>query len=325
MKAIIISEPGGPEVLKLGELADLVPGPTELLVQVRATALNRADTLQRRGMYPAPPGASPILGLEMAGEIAAIGSEVSGWRVGERVMALLAGGGYAEQVIIPAEMAVHIPEILSFEEAGATPEAFLTAYLNLFMLGDLKVGQGVLVHAGGSGVGTAAIQLARLAKAKVFTTVGSPEKVEGCLKLGADRAINYKAEDFAQVIQTETDGQGVNLILDFIGAPYYESNIASLAINGRLVLIGQLGGGKVQADLGLLMRKRLHITGTTLRAQPLEAKIEITRRFCEFGLAGLAAGNLKPVVDRVFPLAEAAEAHRYMEAGQNFGKIVLKV
>ncbi len=325
MKAIVVDAPGGPEVMKVGEIAEPVAGPDDLLVRVRATALNRADILQRRGMYPPPPGAPATLGLEMAGEVEAIGVHCSGWQVGERVMALLSGGGYAEKVVIPAAMAVRVPENMSFEEAGATPEAFLTAYLNLFMLGELAAGQAVLVHAGGSGVGTAAIQLAKAAGATVFTTVGSADKAARCRELGADFAINYKETQFADEIQAKTNGRGVNLILDFIGAPYYESNVAALALEGRLVLIGQLGGGKIQADLGLIMRKRLHITGTTLRSQSLERKIEITRRFCDFGLAGLADGSLKSIVDKVFPLTEAAEAHKYMEEGRNFGKIVLKV
>lgn len=325
MKAIVIGTPGGPEVMKIGELPDPVPGPDELLVRTRATALNRADVLQRRGMYPPPPGAPATLGLEMAGEVEAVGPGVSGWQPGERVMALLGGGGYAEKVTIPAAMAMRIPDNLSFEEAAGVPEAFLTAYLNLFMLGELQAGQTVLVHAGGSGVGTAAIQEAKAAGATVFTTVGSDEKAQRCRELGADLAINYKTEDFVHRVQQETGGQGVNIILDFVGAPYFEANIAALGLNGRLILIGQLGGGKAQLDLGTIMRKRLVITGTTLRSQTLERKIEITRRFAESGLSRLADGSFKPVIDKIFPLAEAPAAHIYMEEGRNFGKIVLKV
>lgn len=324
MNAIVIDQPGGPEVMKIGEIPDPSYGPDELLVRIRAASLNRADVLQRMGMYPPPPGAPATLGMEMAGEVEAVGVNCSGWQVGDRVMALLGGGGYAEKVAVPAGMAVRIPERLSFEEAGGVPEAFLTAYLNLFMLGELQAGQRVLIHAGGSGVGTAAIQLAKVAGATVFTTVGGADKAERCRDLGADVVINYKEEEFSKKVQAETNGQGVNLILDFVGAPYYEGNVNVLALEGRLILIGQLGGGKVQADLGLIMRKRLHITGTTLRSQTPERKIEITRRFCEFGLSGLADGSIKPVIDKVFPLAEAAEAHRYMEEGRNFGKIVLK-
>ncbi|HEX2910337.1 MAG TPA: NAD(P)H-quinone oxidoreductase [Chloroflexia bacterium] len=326
MKAIIVKEPGGPDVLTWQETPDLQPKPDELLVRVHATAINRADLLQRLGMYPPPPGASPILGLEMAGEILKVGSEVKGdWQPGQRVMALLSGGGYAEQVTFPATQAMSVPDNLSYEEAAAIPEAFLTAYLNLFVLGDLRAGQTVLIHAGGSGVGTAAIQLAREAGATVLVTAGSAEKLERCKELGATGLINYKEGPFDQAVAQLTNKQGVNLILDFIGANYFEQNLTSLAMNGKLLLIGQMSGGKAQVDLGSIMRRRLHVTGTTLRARTVEEKAELTSQLSEFALQRFASGKLKAVVDRVFPIQEAAEAHRYMESNQNFGKIVLRV
>ncbi|MDB5078672.1 MAG: putative Quinone oxidoreductase [Chloroflexi bacterium] len=326
MKAIVVREPGGPEVLEWRDAPEPQLQPNELLVRVRASAVNRADMLQRRGAYPPPPGASPILGLEMAGEVLEVGAACGAqWQPGQRVMALLAGGGYAEKVAVPAVHAIPIPENLSFEEAAAIPEAFLTAYLNLFGLGELKSGQTVLVHAGGSGVGTAAIQLAREAGAAVFVTAGSADKLERCRQLGATGLINYKQVNFAEKVKELTAGHGVDLILDFIGADYFKDNLASLALYGRLVLIGQMGGTKTELDLSLIMRRRLHITGTTLRARSLEEKAELTGQLAGFALQRFADGRLHPVIDTVFPISQAAEAHRYMESNQNFGKIVLKV
>lgn len=324
MKAILITEPGGPEVLTWEDTDDPLLLAGELLVRVRASAVNRADLLQRRGLYPPPPGASPILGLEVAGEVLEVGPECGPtWQPGQRVMALLAGGGYAEKVAIPAALAMPIPENLSFEQAGSVPEAFLTAYLNLFELGNLKAGERVLIHAGGSGVGTAAIQLAREAGASVLVTAGSAQKLARCQELGATGLIDYKAEPFAPRVAELTGGQGVDLILDFIGADYLEQNLTSLALNGRLILIGQLSGGKAQIDLGVVMRRRLHVLGTTLRARTLAEKTNLTNRLSGFALPRLADGRLRPVVDRVFPMPQASEAHRYMETNQNFGKIVL--
>jgi putative PIG3 family NAD(P)H quinone oxidoreductase len=294
---------------------------------VRATALNRADTLQRRGSYPPPPGASDILGMEMAGEILEVGADCGPeFQPGQKVMALLPGGGYAEQVTIPARMALPVPANMSFEQAAALPEACLTAYMNLFMLGELKAGGSVLVHAAGSGVGTIAIQLARAIGATVLATAGSEAKLETARQLGADVTLNYKTQPaFSQWVLENTGGNGVDVILDFVGGPYLTENLQSLAMYGRLVLIGQLGGGKAEIDLGLVMRKRLHILGTTLRARTPEFKIELTRQFKEFGLPLIEQGKLVAVIDRVFELAEAAEAHRYMESNANTGKIILKV
>jgi putative PIG3 family NAD(P)H quinone oxidoreductase len=326
LKAIVVVKPGGPEVMQLEELADLQPQAGELLVRVRAAGVNRADLLQRQGMYPPPPGASKIIGMEIAGEILAVGAGVAQWQPGQRMMALLAGGGYAEQAIVPAAMAMPIPANLSFEQAGAIPEAFLTAHLNLFMpsLGELQAGQKVLVHAGGSGVGSAAIQEAKAAGAQVFVTC-SQDKLAACQTLGADLAIDYKSTSFAEQIKQFTQGGGVDIILDFIGGSYLSQNLDILNLYGRLILIGQLGGSKAEIDLGLVMRKRLRVTGTTLRARPLEDKIALTQHFSEFALAKFTTGQLKPVLDRVFTLAEVADAHRYMAENRNFGKIVLKV
>lgn len=322
MKAIIVKEPGGPEVLEWQETADPIVNAGEVLVKVKASAINRADLLQRRGFYPPPPGASPILGLEIAGEVVQ-GDQT--WQAGQPVMALLSGGGYAELAAVPSGQLMPIPEDLSFAEAAAIPEAFLTAYMNLFGLGQLKAGEIVLVHAGGSGVGTAAIQLARQAGAQVIVTVGSGEKGQKCADLGASYVINYKEGAFADQVKEITGGNGVNLILDFVGANYFEPNIASLAQGGRLVLIGQLSGSKAALELSTIMRRQLTITGTTLRARSLEEKAALTSQFGQFGLARFADGRLKPVVDSVYPMAQAAEAHRYMETNRNFGKIVLQV
>ncbi|MFQ3633288.1 NAD(P)H-quinone oxidoreductase [Roseiflexus sp.] len=322
MKAILFDVPGSPEVLRYGDAPEPVPGPDELLVQVRATAVNRADLLQRRGAYAPPPGASPILGLELAGEVL---TPVGEWRAGDRIMAVVTGGGYAERAVVPVGMAMRIPDTLSFEEAAALPEAFLTAFLNLFTLGKLQAGETVLIHAGASGVGTAAIQLARVAGARVFTTAGSAEKLALCRELGAELAINYREESFAKRVLEATDGRGVDLILDFVGAPYWQQNTAALALDGRLQLIGFLGGSSGQIDLGPILAKRLHVNGTTLRRTPLPQKIALTADFVAFAHNRLARGELRPVIDTIYPLHEAAEAHRVMEANRNAGKLVLRV
>jgi putative PIG3 family NAD(P)H quinone oxidoreductase len=322
MKAILFDQPGGPEVLRYGDAPDPQPAGDELLVRVRATAANRADTLQRRGHYPPPDGASPILGLELVGEVV---QGVGDWRPGDRVMAVVTGGGYAELAAVPAGMAVRIPENLSFEEAAAIPEAFLTAYLNLFMLWRLQAGEAVLIHAGASGVGTAAIQLARAAGARVLATAGSGDKLMRCRELGAEVAINYKRESFPERVAAATEGRGVNLILDFIGAPYWNDNLAALAIDGRLALIGFLGGSSGQLDIGPILGKRLQVFGTTLRRTPLPQKIALTESFAAFALPRFQSGELRPIVDDVLPLQQAAEAHRRMEANSTVGKLVLRV
>jgi putative PIG3 family NAD(P)H quinone oxidoreductase len=322
MRAIVFDQPGDPDVLRLDEVPDPQPSAGEILVRVRATAVNRADLLQRRGAYPPPRGASPILGLELAGEVL----EPAGpWQPGDRVMAVVTGGGYAELATVPVGMAMPIPDSLSFEEAAAIPEAFVTAFLNLFTLGRLQAGESVLVHAGASGVGTAAIQLARAAGARVFATAGSRAKLDLCRELGAELAIDYHEEDFREHVITATHKRGVDVILDFVGAPYWESNLASLAIGGRLMLIGFLGGSAGQLDLGPILARSLTVTGTTLRRTPLDRKIALTRAFSEFALPRFERGELRPVIDAVYPLDQAAEAHRVLEANRNAGKVVLRV
>ena len=322
MKAILVSQPGDPEVMQYRETPDPVPGEGELLVRVHAAALNRADLMQRRGGYAPPPGASPILGLELAGEVV---QAVPSWQVGDRVMAVVTGGAYAELVVVPAGMAMRIPDNLTYEQAAAIPEAFLTAYLNLFTLGKLQAGETVLIHAGASGVGTAGIQLARAAGARVIVTAGSEDKLAFCKELGAEVAIYYKQESFAQRVLEVTDQRGVNVILDFVGAAYWNANLQALALDGRLMLIGMMGGAAGQLEIDTIMAKRLTITGTTLRRTPMPQKIELTRQFANFALPRFERGELKPIVSAVYPLREAAAAHRLMESNQNIGKIVLKV
>jgi putative PIG3 family NAD(P)H quinone oxidoreductase len=325
MKAVLIDHPGDETVLRIGEAPEPALGAGELRLRVAATAVNRADLLQRQGMYPPPPGASSILGLECAGTVVEMGAGVVGWKPGDRAMALLAGGGYAEQVVVHAGSALRVPERLSLEEAAAIPEVFLTAFLNLFEVGGLTAGDRALVHGGGSGVGTASIQLVKAAGACVLITAGSEDKCARCLELGADVAIDYRKENFAERVREETSGRGVDVVLDSIGAQYFEGNLASLAMGGRLVLIGLMGGSKVEANLAVLLAKRLHVIGSTLRARPVEEKAAIVAAFERRFGAELAAGRVRPIVDRVLPLEDVAEAHRSMKASEHFGKIVLKV
>jgi putative PIG3 family NAD(P)H quinone oxidoreductase len=325
VKAIVVETPGDPEVMHLAEVPDLTPGPGEVLVRAHATAVNRADTLQRRGLYPPPPGASEIIGMEVAGEVEELGEGVEGWHPGDRVMALLAGGGYAEQVAVPAGQLMSVPAALSWTDAAAIPEVFLTAHDNLFTRGRLAAGETVLIHGGGGGVGTAAIQLARRAGARVLVTAGSPAKLEFRRRLGADAGINHREEDFPSRVRELTGGRGADLILDVMGASYLARNLDALAPDGRLVIIGLQGGATAEIDLNQLLRRRLTVIATTLRGRSAEQKAEIVRRFVEDALPGFEDGSLRPVVDRVLPLAEAPAAHRAMEAGENVGKLVLRV
>jgi putative PIG3 family NAD(P)H quinone oxidoreductase len=327
MRAIVIREPGDEDVMQLGEVPAPVLGAEEVRIRVRSTAVNRADLLQRRGFYPPPPGGSPILGMECAGEVAEFGgaAALAGLRVGDRVMALLSGGGYAEEVAVHHGSVMRVPDALDLVAAGGFPEVFLTAYSNIFMHGRLPAGGTVLVHGGGSGVGTAAIQLAREAGARAIVTAGSDEKCARCLELGASVAINYRSADFAERVLGVTEGRGVDVILDSIGASYLEKNLRCLTVSGRLVVIGLTGGAQAEVNLGALLTRRLEVIGSTLRARPVAEKAEIVRSFRERFGAALDAGRLRVVVDRVLPLASAPEAHRVVASSIHFGKVILQV
>jgi putative PIG3 family NAD(P)H quinone oxidoreductase len=325
MRAIIFDTPGGPEVLRLAEIPDPALGREDLLIRVHATALNRADTLQRQGQYPPPPGESEILGLELAGVVEAVGAETRGFVPGDRVFGLVGGGAYAERAVIDYRMAIPMPAEWDFVQAAAVPEVFFTANETLFTLGGVQKGETVLIHAGASGVGTAGIQMARQAGAQVFATAGSAEKIARTVELGAKVGIHYKEEDFAARVLELTHTAGVDVIQDFIGAPYWQRNLQCLKVGGRLILVGLMGGANVEVDLGLLLRKRLHVIGSVMRSQPLENKIAITQRFHERWLPLLESGAIRPIIDTTFPLAEAATAHRYMEDNRNVGKIMLVI
>jgi tumor protein p53-inducible protein 3 len=326
MKAVLIKQPGDASQLYIGDYPNPEPADNEILVEVKATAVNRADISQRAGFYPSPKGASPLMGLEIAGVVVEVGRKVSKWKTGERVFGLLGGGGYAEFATISEDVAMPIPEGLSFEEAAAVPEVFLTAYQTLFWIGDLKEGERVLIHAGASGVGTAAIQMAKAKGAIVIVTAGSEEKLERCRHLGADLAINYKEGSFAEKINEVYGPSAVNVVLDFIGASYWEQNLNVLAMDGRHVLISTLGGAKLDhVDLRLIMGKRITLSGTTLRSRGLDYKVRLTRDFVENMLPLFAKGELHPVIDSVFKLEEIQEAHKYIEANKNIGKIILQV
>ncbi|MCH8283906.1 MAG: NAD(P)H-quinone oxidoreductase [Chloroflexi bacterium] len=324
MRAAVITQPGGPEVLQVQEVEEPQPGPDEILVDVKASALNRADLLQRGGRYPGPADVrADIPGLEMAGVVAAVGGRVTGLTPGDRVFALLGGGGYAQRAVVHQAMAVSIPERLDFQQAASMPEVFFTAYDALFNWCRLSMGERALIHAAGSGVGVAAIQLAREAGAVTFGTASSAEKLRRAAELGLDVGINYRDEDFADVVRQKTGGRGVDVVLDVIGAPYWDRNIASMALKGRMVLVGTMGGGQIETNVGALMPKRLSVFGTVLRMRSLGEKIVLTEQFRRHVLPLIESGKVRPVIDRVFPLEQAADAHRYMETNANFGKIVL--
>ena len=325
MKAILVKAPGGAEQLYLGDYPTPEPGEDELLVRVAATALNRADLMQREGRYPPPPGASEVLGLELSGTVEAMGARCEGYHTGDRVFGLLPGGGYAEYAVLHHQMAMPAPPEMSFEAAAAVPEVFLTAFQALDWLGGLKEKQHVLVHAGASGVGTAAIQLAKRAGAHVYVTASAP-KHRRCLELGADLTINYKEEDFASRIQEVTSGYGVDIILDFIGASYFKQNISVLALDGRLIILSMLGGRMVEdVDLASLFRKRAQVIATTLRSRSLAYKIALTQAFSKKWLSFFEDQRLLPVIDSVYDWTDVQAAHRHMEANKNIGKIVLRV
>ena len=324
MQAIVVKQDssGGPRLV-WETVPDVTMAVGEVLVDVHATAVNRADLSQARGSYPPPPGASEILGLEMSGVIAAVGADVDGWSVGDRVCALLPGGGYAEQVAVPAGMLMPLPDDWSFAQGAAIPEVWFTAFVNLFREGRLQAGETVLIHAGASGVGTAAIQLARATGATPFVTAGSEEKLQRCRDLGAAVAVNYREEDFLPLVLAATGGEGVDLILDPVGADYFMRNLQALKRLGRLVQIGTLSGGKSEVDLRLILGKRLTVVGSTLRSRPTAEKVAITRAFTAQFWPGLRRGDLRPIIDTIFPLPDAHTAHQYVADNRNVGKVIM--
>ena len=327
MRAVVIEGCGGPEVLSIVEVPKPRPGPEDILVRVRAAGVNRADCLQRAGTYPVPPGMrfSPVPGLELAGEVVEVGAGVRGFEAGQRVLGLVAGGGYAEYALIDQGLAVPMPEGWDFVQGAAVIEVYCTANETLFELGGLSAGQSALIHAGASGVGTAAIQMARHIGARALFTAGTQAKIERVLALGGDRGILYRAQDFLEEVLRATDGQGVDVVEDFIGADYLTRNLGALKEGGRLVLVGLMGGADGHIGLGILLRKRLSIHGFTLRAQSLANKRAIVARFRERWLPLLAQGALAPIIDTTLPLDEVRQAHALMEANQNIGKIVLTI
>jgi NADPH2:quinone reductase len=325
MRAIVIRNPGGPEVLEELDRPLPEPGLGQIRVRIRASALNRADILQRMGGYPAPVGApSDVPGLEYAGEVDAVGDAVNLWGVGSRVMGLVGGGGHAEHVCVHEREAMEMPAGLSWEEAAAIPEAFLTAYDALFRQLDLRSGERLLIHAVGSGVGTAAVQLARAAGATVLGTSRSASKLARAADLGLDTGIDSSQDSWAARLDAATEGKGVNAILDLLGGSYLPDSLRALAPRGRLILVGLTAGRRAELDLGTILNKRLRIVGTVLRSRPLEEKISLAREFSERVLPMFEPGHLRPVIDRVFSFSEIREAHRLMESDSNFGKIVLK-
>ena len=326
MKAIVLDGFGGPEVLKLGDVEAPVAGAGRVLVAVHATSVNRPDVVQRQGHYPPPPGESPILGLEAAGTVEGVGDGVTGFAHGERVLALLGGGGYAELAAAHAGHVMRMPESLSFEQAACICETYLTAYMNLFLYARLGDGETVLVHGGGGGVATAAMQLVKALtpRARLLVTA-STGKVERVAALGADVVIDYKSEDFADAVQRHTDNRGVDVILDHLGGAYLAQNVRALAVGGRLAVIGVMGGRKAELDLGRVLANRLSILGSVLRPRPVGEKAAIVQAFERDVMPYLAAGRIVPLIHRVYPLEQAAEAHRAMENSEHFGKLVLRV
>jgi putative PIG3 family NAD(P)H quinone oxidoreductase len=323
MRVIEIAQPGGPEVLRLADRPLPEPGPGELRLRVAAAGVNRPDLAQRQGKYPPPPGASDIPGLEAAGVVDALGAGVAEWTVGERVCALLSGGGYAEYCTVPAVQCLAVPTGLDDVQAAALPETVFTVWANVFERGALREGETLLVHGGTSGIGTIAIQLARAFGARVLATAGSPEKCAACVKLGAQRAVNYRAEDFVAVVREATDGRGVDLILDMVGGAYLPRNLDALARDGRLVLIAFLGGPKAEVNLLPVLQRHLTITGSLLRPRAVEEKGRLARALREKVWPLLESDRVRPVIDSTFPLERAADAHRRMESGAHIGKIVL--
>ncbi|MSQ30422.1 MAG: NAD(P)H-quinone oxidoreductase [Dehalococcoidia bacterium] len=327
MRAAVITEPGGPEVLELQEMPDPTFGPDEVLVAVHASALNRLDLIQRRGRYPIPHGVrADIPGVEIAGVVQQVGARVQAWKPGDRVMALVNGEGQATRLAVHERMLMPIPANLNFTEAASIPEVFLTAYDALMLQCELGLGESVLIHAIGSGVGTAAVQLARAQSCRTFGTAGSAEKLDKARALGLDVGINYHEQDFAEVVERETGGKGVNVILDVIGAPYWEQNSRSIAMKGRMVTVGSMGGSVLEKmNIGFGPGRRASVRGTSLRNRPFEEKAILTQLFIERIVPLFERGIVKAVIDRVFPFAEIGAAHELMESNANFGKIVLDI
>ena len=326
MKAVVLKEFGGPEVMRIGEVPTPEPGTGQVLVRVMATSVNRADLIQRQGHYPPPPGESEILGLEAAGVVEEIGAGVSRWKPGDRVMGLVAGGGYAQFVVVPADHLLPIPESIDFAQAACVSETYITAFLNIFLIGGLQSGETVLLHGGGGGVNTAGIQLCRrLVTDATIIVTASPGKLDRVEQLGVDRVINYKEQDFAEEVRRFTDQRGADVILDHIGAAYLQSNLKCLAVEGRLVIIGLLGGSVAELNLAYVMVKRQRVIGSVLRSRSGGEKRDITAEFARRVLPLVADRKIVPLVHRVYPLAEAPAAHEEMAASRHFGNIVLQV
>jgi NADPH2:quinone reductase len=325
MRAVEIKKPGGPEALVPAERPLPTPKPNEILVKVAAAGVNRPDVLQRQGLYAVPPDASDLPGLEIAGEVVACGSSATRWKVGDKVCALAHGGGYAEYCVVPEVQALPLPKGLSLIEAASLPETFFTVWSNVYDRGRLKAGETLLVHGGSSGIGVTAIQIARAMGNRVLATAGSDEKCAACVKLGADKAINYRSQDFLAEVLAATDNKGVNVILDMVGGDYVPKELKCLAEEGRLVFIAFLRGPKTELDINEVMRRRLTLTGSTLRPRPVEFKGAVAASLRQHVWPLIEAGKIKPVVFKTFPLAQAADAHRLMESSQHIGKLVLTV
>jgi putative PIG3 family NAD(P)H quinone oxidoreductase len=323
MRAVVITEPGGPEVMRWLEVPDPVPGPGDVIIEIAASGVNRADLMQREGRYPPPPGAPSYPGLECSGRVSAVGAGVTAWRPGDEVCALLAGGGYAEQVVVPAGQLLPVPEKLEVAQAAALPESVCTVYSNLFQVAGLASGEVLLVHGGSSGIGTMAIQLGKAFGARVACTAGSPRKLARCRELGADVVINYHDEDFVEAVRDATDGAGADVILDIMGASYLERNLAALATNGRLVIIGRQGGSRAEINLGVLQGKRASLYATTLRARPASEKAAVVAAVRDHVWPLVSAGKVAAIIDRELPMSQAPQAHRAMAASEHIGKILL--
>jgi putative PIG3 family NAD(P)H quinone oxidoreductase len=324
MRAVVVTAPGGPEVLAWSEVPDPEPEPGEIVLDVAASAVNRADLLQRQGRYRPPPGAPATLGLECSGTVSAVGSGVTGWEIGQQVCALLSGGGYAEKVAVPAGYLLPVPDGVDLVTAAGLPEVMCTVWSNVFMTAGLRPGEVLLVHGGAGGVGTAAVQLGRVVGATVAVTAGTPQKLDLCRSLGASVLVNYNEDDFVTAVHQATDGHGADVVLDNMGAAYLARNVSVLAVNGRLVVIGLQGGREAALDLSALMAKRAALIATTLRARPAEEKATIVAAVREHVWPLLESGEIRPVVDRIVPMSAVAEAHRIVGAGEHMGKVLLR-